>query len=108
MDPADVRIILSTAPPDEADALARALLERRLIACANVLPGRSHYWWNGTIEHGEESMLVMKAPKALASRVVDAIREQHRYENPEILVLPVEDGSEAYARWVGAEATGTP
>jgi len=109
MDPADVRVIIATVPPDDADALAHSLLERRLIACANVVPGiRSHYWWEGTIEHGEESLLVVKAPRALADRVVDAIRERHRYENPEVLVLPVEGGSEAYARWVGREATGRP
>ncbi len=103
----DVRVILTTTARAEAAALARSLIESRLVACANIIPSIvSHYRWNGRIEEANEAMLILKTPRVLADRVVDAIRHEHTFTNPEILVLPVEGGSELYARWVHDETVG--
>lgn len=101
----DLCIALVTAPSSEvADELARTLVEERLVACVNVLPGvRSFYRWQGRIECGDEVLLVLKT----RSDRVDALRSRvaslHPYEVPEFVVLPIVAGLESYLGWVSAE-----
>ena len=96
-----MRIILTTTPPDVAPQLARTLLEERAIACCNIVPSvTSMYWWNGAITTDGESLLVIKTAAERVEPVMDRIRELHPYEVPEIVVLPVENAFEGYARWV--------
>ena len=94
----------------EAERVGRALLEQRLCACVNILPGMiSHYWWQGAIERGEEAVMIIKTRASLADRVCAAVKEMHAYSTPAILVLPIESVDKPYLDWLLAEtepATG--
>ena len=98
----DKRIVLSTAGSrEEAEKIARGLVERQLAACVNVVgPMRSVYRWKGAVEEAEEFLLVVKTTAAAFPRVQKAIQELHSYELPECVLLPIEAGSEAYLAWI--------
>jgi periplasmic divalent cation tolerance protein len=88
----------------EAERAGRALVERRLCACVNILPGMiSLYWWQGTIERGEEAVMIIKTRAALAEQVRAAVRQLHTYTTPAILVLPIESVDPDYEAWLLAE-----
>jgi periplasmic divalent cation tolerance protein len=88
----------------EAERAGRSIVERRLAACVNILPGMvSHYWWQGAIERGEEVVMIIKTRASLADRVCAAVKEGHSYTTPAILVLPVERVDPAYLDWLMAE-----
>jgi periplasmic divalent cation tolerance protein len=94
----------------EAERIGKALLERRLAACVNILPGMiSHYWWQGAIERGEEVVMMIKTRASLAEGVRAAVKAMHSYTTPAILVLPIEGGEPGYIDWLmreTAEAKG--
>jgi periplasmic divalent cation tolerance protein len=104
----EIVIILTTVPSgDLGERLARALVEERLAACANILPPMtSIYRWKGAVERDEERQLVLKTTRERASAVQRRIAELHSYELPEFLVLPVVDGSPGYLEWVRGETAG--
>jgi periplasmic divalent cation tolerance protein len=88
----------------EAEQAGRALVERRLCACVNILPGMvSHYWWEGKVERGEEAVMIIKTRASLAGRVEAAIKELHSYTVPAIVVLPVESVESSYLGWILSE-----
>ena len=99
----DKRICLTTcSSDDEAESLARALVERRLVACVNVVPGvRSFYRWKGAVEVEEERLLVMKTTAAGVAALRAALLELHSYETPEFVVLVIDEGLPDYLNWVG-------
>src|SRR5437588_6253893 len=75
----------------EAEKAGRALVERRLCACVNILPGMvSLYWWQGAIERGDEVVMIIKTRALLGEEVCAAVKEMHSYSTPAILVLPIE------------------
>lgn len=91
----------------EAEAAGRALVKDRLAACVNILPGMiSHYRWEDTVERGEEVVMLIKTRAALAEAVRAAVRAEHTYETPAILVLPVESVDNTYLGWIVAETEG--
>lgn len=100
----DYRVVLTTAgSEDQARAIARELVRRRLAACVNVVPRVSSvYRWQGQIQEEHEWLLVIKSSRALFSRLREAIGELHTYDVPELLALAVEDGSPDYLRWLGS------
>ncbi|MFU2486433.1 divalent-cation tolerance protein CutA [Thauera sp. WH-1] len=100
-----VLLVLTNLPDhDTAAALATALVEARLVACANVLaPCTSVYRWQGEIETAPEVPLLLKTTVARYAALEAAIRARHPYELPEIVAVPVERGLDAYLAWVGAE-----
>ena len=88
----------------EAERIGKALLEKRLAACVNILPGMiSHYWWQGAIERGEETVMIVKTRASLADGVRAAVKALHSYTTPAILVLPIEGGEPAYLKWLMEE-----
>jgi periplasmic divalent cation tolerance protein len=88
----------------EAEQAGRALVEQRLCACVNILPGMiSHYWWQGAIERGEEVIMIIKTRASLADRVSAAVKEMHSYTTPAILVIPLESIDKSYLDWIMAE-----
>jgi periplasmic divalent cation tolerance protein len=88
----------------EAEEAGRALVERRLCACVNILPGMvSLYWWQGKVERGEEVVMIIKTRATLAERVRAAVKAMHSYTTPAILVLPVEGIDPGYRVWLMAE-----
>ena len=85
----------------EAEQAGRALVERRLCACVNILPGMiSHYWWQGAIERGEEVVMIVKTRASLAERVSAAVNEMHSYTTPAILVIALESVDKTYPAWM--------
>jgi periplasmic divalent cation tolerance protein len=89
----------------EAETAGRQILERRLAACVNILPGMvSHYWWQGAIERAEEAVMIVKTRAPLAEPVREAVRAVHPYETPAIMIVPVEGGDPEYLAWIAAEA----
>ena len=95
-------VVLVTAPDVKTGRkLARAALEARLIACANLIPRiESHYWWQGKIEAGAEVLLVMKTTAARLAALEKLIVAGHPYDTPEFVVLPISGGSRRYLDWV--------
>ena len=92
----------------EAEEAGRALVERRLCACVNILPGMvSYYWWNGAIERGEEAVMIIKTRASLSDQVSAAVKEMHSYSTPAILMVPIESVDQDYLGWLMAE-TATP
>jgi periplasmic divalent cation tolerance protein len=89
----------------EAERIGRELIERRLCACVNILPGMvSLYWWQGAIERSEEAVMVIKTRAALAEPVRAAVRQLHSYTTPAILVLPIESVDPDYKEWLLTES----
>ena len=94
--------MVTTAGRDEAEAIAQRLLEARLIACANIVgPVSSHFHWSGKTEKAEEYLILMKSRKDLFEKLSESVKALHSYEVPEILALPIVDGSKAYMDWLG-------
>jgi periplasmic divalent cation tolerance protein len=88
----------------EAETAGRAIVERRLAACVNILPGMvSHYWWEGKVERGEEAVMIVKTRASLAQDVERAIKDLHSYTTPAILVIPLESVEKTYLGWLMAE-----
>jgi periplasmic divalent cation tolerance protein len=106
----DLVIVLTTVPAgDVGDRLARTLVEERLAACVNVLaPMRSAYRWRGIVESEAEQQLVIKTRRSLMPRLTARLTVLHPYELPEILMLDVAQGSEAYLAWVRESTSPDP
>lgn len=103
-------LLVLTNLPDRAAALklARALVERRLAACVNVLPGcTSVYRWKGALEEADEVPVLIKTRAARYDELEAAIRNLHPYEVPEVIALPLARGLTDYLEWV-AEETAIP
>jgi periplasmic divalent cation tolerance protein len=103
-------VVFSTCgSAEEAERLARQLLEARLAACVNVITQiRSFYWWKGEIEDSGECLLVVKTSRDLFEPLRAALESAHSYELPEILALPVVAGSPNYLSWLESELQGRP
>ncbi len=96
------RLIFCTCPDREcADKLANALVDERLAACVNILPGiRSVYRWEGKRETASETLLLIKTHHRAYPALERRILELHPYELPEIIAVPVENGLPAYLDWI--------
>jgi len=103
-DAAYIQVVTTTALREEAERIARELVETRLAACVQIVgPILSTYRWQGKIETSEEWQCWAKTRGELFSRVEEAIRHIHPYEVPEILAVPVIAGSANYLAWLDAE-----
>jgi len=99
-----VLIYITASGEEEARTLGRRLVEQRLAACVNVVPRiYSTYWWEGKLVEDEEALLLVKTTRAMADRVIAAVKEMHSYEVPAVLVLDVAAGHRAFLDWVAAE-----
>ena len=99
---ADFLLVVCTCPTTSAAAaIATALLEERVAACVNQVPGiKSMYRWEGRIEHDDEVLLLIKTTRQMYPRVEQTIGKLHPYELPEIIGVPLTAGSEAYLHWI--------
>lgn len=95
-------LVLCTAPDGEVGAtLARGLVEAKLAACVNIVPGlRSFYVWKGAVHHEPEVQLLIKTRRARFGELSAWIDANHPYEVPEIVALPIEAGSKSYLGWL--------
>ncbi|MCG8466666.1 MAG: divalent-cation tolerance protein CutA [Gemmatimonadetes bacterium] len=103
----EVVVVLVTGPDRDAmTELARELLDRRLIACANILDGvDSLYTWEGEAKHDREALALLKTVASRVPALTEAIVSLHPYDVPEVLALPAVGGSAAYLAWVGSAAS---
>jgi len=101
----DKIVVLNTcASAEEAERLARSLVDQRLAACVTVItPVRSFYRWQGAVADAAEWLLVIKTSRPLFARLRAALESTHSYEVPEILALPVIEGSTNYLSWIDSE-----
>jgi periplasmic divalent cation tolerance protein len=100
------KVIVLTTCPTQADAgrIARQLVERRLVACVNIVPNvTSVYRWQGAIEESNEWLLVIKTAAGLLANLKEELPKMHPYEVPELVALNILDGAESYLGWLAAE-----
>jgi periplasmic divalent cation tolerance protein len=94
-------VLTNTGSQEEAAKIARALVEGKLAASVNVIPGvESVYWWKGKIETASEWILLIKSVRSNFEAVRDAIRELHSYDLPECIAISIEEGSPEYLNWI--------
>lgn len=99
-----IQVFTTTESKEEALAIGRALVERRLAACVQVVgPISSIYWWEGEVEAAEEFLCLIKTSSAAYDELEAAVKEVHPYDTPEILAVPVTAGNADYLRWLQEE-----
>jgi periplasmic divalent cation tolerance protein len=98
----EIVVIFCTIPAAESEAMARALVKNRFVACVNVVPVHSYYQWNGEFCSEPEHLLIAKTRKSMADEVIIAIKQLHSYEVPEIIAVPIIAGYAPYLEWVHA------
>lgn len=85
----------------EAKKISGKLLDKKLVACANIVNGvSSRYWWKGKIEKSDEVMLIMKSMRPLFKSIVSEVKKLHSYSVPEIIALPIISGNPDYLKWI--------
>jgi periplasmic divalent cation tolerance protein len=93
--------MVTTANREEAERISQVLLKERLIACANIIgPVTSLFWWSGKVERAKEHLLLMKSRSDLFLKLSGTVKALHSYGLPEIIMLPMVQGSEAYLEWL--------
>jgi periplasmic divalent cation tolerance protein len=99
-----LHVVFCTCPPEHAPDLARKLVEKKLAACVNLIPGvRSFYHWEGELQDDREDLLVLKTGEAALPRLLRELPNLHPYEVPEVLALEVAEGYPPYLSWVEAQ-----
>lgn len=95
-------VLVTCESVKQARTIARALVEQRLAACGNVVeaPVRSIYRWKGKVESAREFLLILKSSRRRFRALESAVRRMHTYDVPEIVALPVVEGSRAYLEWI--------
>jgi periplasmic divalent cation tolerance protein len=95
-------VIFITAPTeDEAGNIARKIVEEKLAGCVNIVTNiRSVYMWKEKVEDEREVLMVVKTRRELFGRLKDRVLEMHSYDVPEIIALPVQEGSQSYLNWL--------
>ena len=97
-------VVLATSDSqEEADKIAGVLLEKRTVACVQMTPIVSHYRWKGKIERANEIRMLIKTTDTLYPQVEKLIRENHSYEVPQIVKLPISAGLPEYLDWISEE-----
>jgi periplasmic divalent cation tolerance protein len=99
----DKRVVLVTcSSEEEASRIARALVTERLAACVNILdsPVRSIYRWKGRVQTAVEHLLVIKTRRARLTALEAAVKRLHSYDTPEVIAVPVTEGSRRYLAWL--------
>jgi len=103
-----VVVFVTAGSSTEGERLAHALVEERLAACVNRIPAvQSVYRWQGKVEQSAEELLVIKTTADLFTALEKRVRELHSYSVPEIIALPIMNGSEAYLKWLGEQVAGS-
>lgn len=101
----NARLLYVTAPNvAEAERIGEALVQERLVACANILgPIASIYWWQGKVQRDAEAVLIAKTRADLVERVVARVKELHSYTVPCVVSLAIEQGNADFLSWIAAE-----
>jgi periplasmic divalent cation tolerance protein len=100
-------VYMTAADEDEAARIGRALVEARLAACVNIIPGmRSFYRWQGEVRDDHEVVMIAKSRRTLVDALVARVKELHGYECPCVVALPIEGGNRDFLDWIVAETEG--
>ncbi|KAG0564981.1 hypothetical protein KC19_8G153900 [Ceratodon purpureus] len=96
-------VVYVTVPNKETGTkLAHGIIENKLAACVNQIPGvESTYWWEGKVETDTEILLMIKTRQSLLGELTDHVKNNHPYDTPEVIALPITGGSEKYLKWIG-------
>jgi len=101
---ADIVLFITTANTEEAQRIARVLLNERKAACVNIVPRISSlFWWQDKLNSAQESLLIIKTKASVLNEIVRLVREIHSYDIPEIIALPIIGGNQDYLEWMGKE-----
>lgn len=99
-------IYITASGREEAILLARELLGKKLVACANVIDNvHSYYWWNGEIDENRESVIIVKTMSTHVEKVIEVVKAEHSYECPAIIAVPIISGNEDYIEWMKKQIT---
>ena len=94
-------VLITTSSMAEAQAIGRALVEGRVAACVNIVPGlRSLFRWQGTIEEQEETLMLVKSRREYLPSILEIVKRLHSYTVPEVIALPILAGSSDYLAWI--------
>lgn len=94
-------VFVTAKDKQEAQKIARRLVEDKLIACANIVDGvKSVFWWQGKTDEADETLLIMKSEKRLFKKIAAAVKALHSYDLPEVIALPIVEGSADYLKWM--------
>jgi periplasmic divalent cation tolerance protein len=105
----NIRVVFISVPQDEAKKFGREIVERRLAACVNIIPKiNSIFWWEDEIQTDEEALLILKTTQLKIDPLIRFIKEEHPYDVPEIIFLPVAEGLPDYINWVMREVGKEP
>jgi periplasmic divalent cation tolerance protein len=107
MSPEAIQVVTTTAEKKDADALASAVLAKRLAACVQVGgPIDSSYWWNGRVESAREWVVTIKTRRELYPQLEKLLLAQHPYDQPEIIATPIVEISPGYLKWLAEQVQG--
>lgn len=96
-----ILVLITASSAEEAENIAKSLVEDKLVACVNIIPQiKSIYWWEEKICNDEEVMLISKTKQSLFTAVMDRVKALHSYEVPEIISFPISEGSPDYLKWI--------
>jgi len=96
-------VLMTTATREEAEKIARNLLNQKLIACANIVgPVSSLFWWKEKISQENEFLVLMKTSADLFEKLAATIKQMHSYEVPEIIAIPIANGEQTYLEWLSS------
>jgi len=94
-------ILVTAGSTQEAEGIASVLLKERVVACVNIIDQvQSLFWWEGKIDRAQEVLLVVKTRKPFLERIIELVRENHSYDVPEVIALPIIGGNPAYLEWM--------
>ncbi|HZS45872.1 MAG TPA: divalent-cation tolerance protein CutA [Blastocatellia bacterium] len=97
----EIVVLVTINELEEARKLAEELVQNRLIACANIISGvDTIYRWKDEIQRDREVMIILKTTRELFAKVEEVVKELHSYELPEVIALPIAEGSEEYLQWL--------
>ncbi|MFH1282102.1 MAG: divalent-cation tolerance protein CutA [bacterium] len=86
----------------QAEKVSSALLNEKLVACVNVIPGiESHYWWEEKIEISNELLLIIKSRQDMLESIISTVKKNHSYSVPEVIAIPILGGNPDYLKWLG-------
>ena len=94
-------VFMTVSSHEEAENIAGNLVSHKLAACVNILPNiKSFYWWDDKVCKDDELLLVAKIKTSLFKDLEKAVKKLHSYDVPEIILLPIENGSNTYLQWI--------
>lgn len=94
-------VLITSDSVEESDHIARLLLEKKKVACVNIVRGiDSYFWWEGKPDSARENLLIAKSKASLLPDIIDLVRKIHSYDVPEVIALPIIGGNQDYLEWI--------